>query len=119
MKAVMLDWATMGPDLDITELQTLLPDLEIYDESTDEEIARVMPGDEAPPRALDRHHVLDSVAAKLDGMLEVVEATMERAIRAVSVEEGADPRPARLVAFGGAAHPDPKCPLVADTGLRF
>lgn len=36
------------------------------------------------------------------GMLEVVEAHMERAVRAVSVEEGADPRPARLVAFGGA-----------------
>ncbi|NND84506.1 MAG: hydantoinase/oxoprolinase family protein [Acidimicrobiia bacterium] len=36
------------------------------------------------------------------GMLEVVEAHMERAIRAVSVEEGADPRGARLVAFGGA-----------------
>jgi N-methylhydantoinase A len=36
------------------------------------------------------------------GMIEVVEAHMERAVRAVSVEEGADPRPARLVAFGGA-----------------
>jgi N-methylhydantoinase A len=37
-----------------------------------------------------------------EGMLEVVEATMERAVRAVSVEEGADPREAVLVAFGGA-----------------
>jgi N-methylhydantoinase A len=37
-----------------------------------------------------------------EGMLEVVEATMERAVRAVSVEEGADPRQAYLVAFGGA-----------------
>jgi N-methylhydantoinase A len=36
------------------------------------------------------------------GMIEVVQATMERAIRAVSVEEGADPRRAVLVAFGGA-----------------
>lgn len=36
------------------------------------------------------------------GMIEVIEATMERAIRAVSVEEGADPRRAMLVAFGGA-----------------
>ena len=33
MKAVLLDWATMGPDLDITELQALLPDLEIYDDT--------------------------------------------------------------------------------------
>ncbi len=44
---------------------------------------------------------LDPVGVAL-GMLEVVEAHMERAIRTVSVEEGADPRPARLVAFGGA-----------------
>ena len=44
---------------------------------------------------------LDARATAL-GMLEVVEAHMERAIRAVSVEEGADPRDARLVAFGGA-----------------
>ncbi len=39
MKAVMLDWATMGPDLDISELRELLPELEIYDESTGDEIA--------------------------------------------------------------------------------
>lgn len=37
-----------------------------------------------------------------EGMLEVVEAHMERAIRNVSVEQGADPRQAMLVAFGGA-----------------
>lgn len=36
------------------------------------------------------------------GVLEVVDAHMERALRAVSVEEGADPREAALVAFGGA-----------------
>jgi len=36
------------------------------------------------------------------GMIEVVEAHMHRAIRKVSVEEGADPRRAALVAFGGA-----------------
>ncbi len=36
------------------------------------------------------------------GMLEVVDSHMERALRAVSVEEGADPREAALVAFGGA-----------------
>ena len=44
---------------------------------------------------------LDAVGVA-KGMLQVVEATMERAIRTVSVEEGADPRPAVLVAFGGA-----------------
>lgn len=36
------------------------------------------------------------------GVLEVVDAHMERALRAVSVEEGADPRQSALVAFGGA-----------------
>ena len=36
------------------------------------------------------------------GMVDVVEAHMHRAIRKVSVEEGADPRRASLVAFGGA-----------------
>ena len=36
------------------------------------------------------------------GIVEVVEAHMERAVRRVSVEEGADPRRAVLVAFGGA-----------------
>ncbi len=53
---------------------------------------------------------IDSVGAQLglstdetaDGMLEIVEAHMERAIRQVSVEEGADPRGAHLLAFGGA-----------------
>ena len=29
MKAVMLDWATMGPDLDVSRLRAVLPELEI------------------------------------------------------------------------------------------
>ncbi|MDH3462830.1 MAG: hydantoinase/oxoprolinase family protein, partial [Acidimicrobiia bacterium] len=37
-----------------------------------------------------------------NGILEVVDAHMERALRSVSVEEGFDPRDASLVAFGGA-----------------
>lgn len=36
------------------------------------------------------------------GVLDVVDSHMERALRSVSVEEGADPREAALVAFGGA-----------------
>ena len=36
------------------------------------------------------------------GIIEVVEAHMERAIRVVSVEEGSDPRDSALMAFGGA-----------------
>ncbi len=36
------------------------------------------------------------------GVIEVVDASMERALRAVSVERGTDPRSLALVAFGGA-----------------
>lgn len=36
------------------------------------------------------------------GILEIVDSHMEHALRSVSVEEGADPREAVLVAFGGA-----------------
>src|SRR5690606_31369670 len=43
-----------------------------------------------------------SVEACAAGMLEIVDSHMEHALRAVSVEEGADPREAVLVAFGGA-----------------
>jgi N-methylhydantoinase A/oxoprolinase/acetone carboxylase beta subunit len=37
-----------------------------------------------------------------DGVIEVVDASMEQALRAVSVERGVDPRRLALVAFGGA-----------------
>lgn len=33
MKAVLLDWSTMGPGLDLGGLRELLPDLEVYDET--------------------------------------------------------------------------------------
>ena len=36
------------------------------------------------------------------GVIEVVDTHMERALRAVSIEEGVDPRDSVLVAFGGA-----------------
>ncbi len=53
---------------------------------------------------------VEAIAAELSltvdttalGIVEIVEAHMERAVRAVSVEQGADPRGATLVAFGGA-----------------
>jgi N-methylhydantoinase A len=44
---------------------------------------------------------LDAEAAGA-GIVEVVDTHMERALRAVSVEEGVDPRESVLVAFGGA-----------------
>lgn len=46
MKAVMLDWATMGPDLDTSELRALLPELEFFDASSDDEIAERIAGAE-------------------------------------------------------------------------
>jgi N-methylhydantoinase A len=53
---------------------------------------------------------LEAVGAELglepmalaSGILEVVDALMEQAIRKVSIEQGADPREAPLLAFGGA-----------------
>jgi len=39
MKAVLLDWSTMGPDLDLGGLRKLLPDLEVYDETPTEAVA--------------------------------------------------------------------------------
>ncbi|NIP96891.1 MAG: hydantoinase/oxoprolinase family protein, partial [Akkermansiaceae bacterium] len=53
---------------------------------------------------------LASLGAQLDldpvqtatGILEIVEEVMAGAVRRVSIEQGADPRQATLVAFGGA-----------------
>ena len=39
MKAVLLDWATMGPDLDVSDMRRLLPDLTLYDETAPHEMA--------------------------------------------------------------------------------
>ena len=46
MKAVLLDWATMGPDLDITALKALLPELEIFDDTDDDQLAERIAGAE-------------------------------------------------------------------------
>ncbi|HAS12948.1 MAG TPA: hypothetical protein DCS55_20940 [Acidimicrobiaceae bacterium] len=45
---------------------------------------------------------LASAGVDADGILQVVDANMERALRAVSVERGVDPGGLALVAFGGA-----------------
>ena len=45
---------------------------------------------------------LESAGVSAEGVLAVVDANMERALRAVSVERGVDPRDLALVAFGGA-----------------
>ena len=51
-----------------------------------------------------------------DGVIQVVDASMERALRAVSVERGVDPRSLALVAFGGAG-PLHACALAEALGM--
>ena len=50
------------------------------------------------------------------GVLRVVNATMERAVRAISLERGYDPRDFTLVAFGGAG-PQHACDLAEGLGI--
>ena len=45
---------------------------------------------------------LEGAGATADGVLAVVDASMEQALRSVSIERGVDPRSLALVAFGGA-----------------
>jgi N-methylhydantoinase A len=58
-----------------------------------------------------------SVEQFAQGILDVVEATMERAIRVISVERGRDPRDYALVAFGGAGGLH-ACNLAASLSMR-
>jgi len=51
------------------------------------------------------------------GVIRVVNANMERAIRVVSVERGFDPREFALMAFGGAG-PMHACELARELGVR-
>ncbi len=51
------------------------------------------------------------------GVIRVVNANMERAIRVITVERGFDPRDFALLAFGGAG-PMHACELALDLGLR-
>ena len=46
MKAVFLDWATMGPGLDSSQLRKLLPELEVFDVTEDREVAHRIEGAE-------------------------------------------------------------------------
>lgn len=56
-----------------------------------------------------------AVAAR--GVIRVVNANMERAIRVITVERGHDPRDFALMAFGGAG-PMHACELALDLGVR-
>jgi N-methylhydantoinase A/oxoprolinase/acetone carboxylase beta subunit len=59
---------------------------------------------------------LDQAGVTADGVTAVVDANMERALRAVSVERGVDPGRLGLVAFGGAG-PLHACALAEALGM--
>jgi N-methylhydantoinase A len=58
-----------------------------------------------------------SLLAAARGIIRVVNANMERAIRVITVERGYDPRDFVLLAFGGAG-PMHACELALDLGIR-
>jgi N-methylhydantoinase A/oxoprolinase/acetone carboxylase beta subunit len=60
---------------------------------------------------------LDRAGVTAEGVIAVVDANMERALRAVSVERGVDPHHLALVAFGGAG-PLHACALAEALGMR-
>ncbi len=44
MKAVFLDWATMGPNLDLSEMRAALPDLEVFDATPSDQVRERIAG---------------------------------------------------------------------------
>jgi N-methylhydantoinase A/oxoprolinase/acetone carboxylase beta subunit len=59
---------------------------------------------------------LDEAGTPAEGVVDVVDAAMERALRSVTVEQGVDPRGLALVAFGGAG-PLHACALAEALGM--
>lgn len=82
-----------------TDAQVLLgridPSVVLEDPADTEKVAAAM--QETVATALDK-----SPTSAAEDVLQVANATMERALRVVSVERGHDPRDLTLVAFGGA-----------------
>jgi N-methylhydantoinase A/oxoprolinase/acetone carboxylase beta subunit len=60
---------------------------------------------------------LECAGVTAEGVVRVVDASMERAVRAVTVERGVDPRDLALVAFGGAG-PLHACAVAGALGMR-
>jgi len=60
---------------------------------------------------------LQRAGVTADGVIAVVDAAMERAVRVVSVEQGVDTRDLALVAFGGAG-PLHACSIADRLGMR-
>ena len=59
---------------------------------------------------------LKGAGVTADGVIDVVNVNMERALRSVTVERGVDPRSLALVAFGGAG-PLHACDLAGSLGM--
>ena len=74
---------------------------------------------ERAKRAVSRlaHEMKTNLLAAARGIIRVVNANMERAIRVITVERGYDPRDFALLAFGGAG-PMHACELALDLGIR-
>jgi N-methylhydantoinase A/oxoprolinase/acetone carboxylase beta subunit len=62
-------------------------------------------------------NALDREGVTADGVVAVVDAAMERAVRVVTVERGVDARDLALVAFGGAG-PLHACAIAGALGMR-
>jgi N-methylhydantoinase A/oxoprolinase/acetone carboxylase beta subunit len=60
---------------------------------------------------------LERAGVTAEGVVRVVDAAMERAVRVVTVERGIDPRDLALVAFGGAG-PLHACSIADALGMR-
>jgi len=60
---------------------------------------------------------LDAARVVAEGVVRVVDAAMERAVRVVTVERGVDPRELALVAFGGAG-PLHACAIAGALDMR-
>jgi N-methylhydantoinase A/oxoprolinase/acetone carboxylase beta subunit len=61
--------------------------------------------------------VLERAGVTAEGVVRVVDAAMERAVRVVTVERGIDPRDLALVAFGGAG-PLHACAIADALGMQ-
>jgi N-methylhydantoinase A/oxoprolinase/acetone carboxylase beta subunit len=60
---------------------------------------------------------LERAGVTADGVVAVVDAAMARAVRAVTVEQGVDPRDSALLAFGGAG-PLHACAVADELGMQ-
>lgn len=89
-----------GVDLTVTDCNVLAGNIPV-DLLLGGQLGLDLTAGRAAAERLSRQVGLD-VERVVSGVLEIVDAHMERALRAVSIEEGADPRDAVLVAFGGA-----------------